>query len=151
MFLKNYTSDVPVFRTIANIEQTLAKCGVLRLQKEFGPTSNVVALTFTIPVGTSEMQVRLPAKPSEVLEQLWARYRKETTRPRKKKEDFIDQANRTAWKLVQDWIEVQMSFIQMKQADVVEVFMAYVWDGKQTYYQAIKEANYKGLLPPSSV
>lgn len=146
MFLKNYTSDVPVVRTISSIEQTLAKCGVLRLQKEFGPRADVAALTFTIPVGTSEMNVRLPAKPDEVLEQLWVRYRRETSRPRKRKEDFIEQAQRTAWKLVQDWIEVQMSFIQMKQADVVEVFMAYVWDGKRTYYQSLKESNYKGLL-----
>lgn len=36
--------------------------------------------------------------------------------------------------------------IQMKQADTLQVFLPYVFDGKRTYYQALKESNFRGLL-----
>jgi hypothetical protein len=40
----------------------------------------------------------------------------------------------------------QLSLIQMRQADFIQVFLPYVWDGKQTFYQALKASNYKALL-----
>jgi hypothetical protein len=61
--------------------------------------------------------------------------------------DFAEQASRTAWKIVQDWIEVQMSMIQMKQADTLQVFLPYVYDGKRTFYQVLQQNNFRGLLP----
>lgn len=71
------------------------------------------------------------------------------SRKKKRKVDFKEQASRTAWRLIQDWVEVQLSMVQMKQADFVQVFLPYVWDGKrnQTFYAALKECGYKGLLP----
>ena len=65
----------------------------------------------------------------------------------KKRSDFDEQGRRTAWKTIRDWIEVQMSMIQLQQADFREVFMPYIWNGKRTFFQAIKESNFKGLLP----
>lgn len=35
MFLKNYTSEVPVSQTIYRIEQVLIKCGVSGITKEY--------------------------------------------------------------------------------------------------------------------
>lgn len=72
------------------------------------------------------------------------------SRKKKKKSDFAEQAERTAWKLVQDWVEVQLSMIQMKQADFVQVFLPYVWDGRETLYQRIKSTGYRALLPETS-
>ncbi len=40
-----------------------------------------------------------------------------------------------------------MSMIQMKQAETLQVFLPYVYDGRQTYYDAMKTANFRGLLP----
>jgi hypothetical protein len=50
---------------------------------------------------------------------------------------------------MQDWVEVQMSMIQTKQADFIQVFLPYVWDEqrKQTFYQALKSSGFKALLP----
>ena len=65
----------------------------------------------------------------------------------KKKADFAEQAERTAWKLVQDWVEVQMSMVQLKQADVREVFLAYIWNGRQTFFQNLEQTGFRALLP----
>ena len=163
MFLKNYTSAVPVSETIRKIEAVLIRCGVSGITKEYGPQANVSALRFEIAIpGSSTVNIRLPVDRDRALEALWANYVNDDdlspdggelawgSQKRKKKSDFKDQAERTAWKIVQDWVEVQMSMIQLKQADFVEVFLPYVWDGRSTVYSRIKAADYRALLPERS-
>lgn len=161
-FLKNYTSEVPVSKTINRIESVLIRCGVLRITKEYGPQSEVTAIRFHIPVnGTGEMSVRLPADREKALDALWLNYANGdklspdgktlawSPHKKKKRSDFADQAERTAWKIVQDWIEIQMSMVQMRQAEQVEVFMPYIWDdrSKTTLFGRLKQGGYRALLP----
>lgn len=67
------------------------------------------------------------------------------------KKSFYEQAVRTAWRIQQDWVEVQMSLIKLGQADFREVFMAFIWDGetKQTFFETMRGNNFKQL--PESV
>jgi len=160
MFLKNYTSDVPVSESIRRIENVLLKCGVTGIMKEYSANQRIVAITFRVTDsdGRSWM-VRLPAKEKEAIDALFldyadgARISKDGQRldgyyPRKHKarKDFVAQGERTAWRIVKDWVEVQMSMVQLKQADLMEVFLPYAWDGRRTYYQSLKKSNYAGLL-----
>lgn len=162
MFLKNYTSDVPVSQTIYRIEQVLIKCGVSGITKEYGPTGEVAAVIFHIKLDPEKpaVTIRLPANKEAALQALWLNYvdgEKLTpagdafawgSRKSKKKSDFKDQAEKTAWKIVQDWVEVQMSMIQMKQVDsFLQVFLPYVWDGRETYYQKLKSSGFRAMLP----
>lgn len=66
------------------------------------------------------------------------------------KQRIQEQAERTAWKLVQDWIEVQVSMIVMKQAESLEVFMPYIWDGRQTYFEYSRAQQFKALPEAST-
>lgn len=68
-------------------------------------------------------------------------------RKSKTKKDFREQAERTAWRLAQDWLEVELSRMNLKQGDVREVFLAYVWDGHQTLFQRIENNGFRALLP----
>lgn len=159
MFLKNYTSEVPVSTTIYRIEQVLIRCGVTGIMKEYGLNQKVTAITFRVemPEGGRQM-IRLPADEDKALDALWKDYAgadesKHTpgtcvygSRKKRTKKNFAEQAARTAWKIVQDWVEVQMSMIQMQQADLAEVFLPYFYDGRKTYYQALKESKFAGLL-----
>jgi hypothetical protein len=157
MFLKNYTSEVPVSQTIYRIEQVLIQCGVTAIAKDYGLGAKVVAITFKVdgPDG-HPMAIRLPANEAAAQEALWKDYigddllpdgkLKWPSRKRRTKESFKDQGERTAWRIVKDWVEVQMSMIQCGQADILQVFLPYVFDGKVTYYQALKEAKFAGLL-----
>lgn len=161
MFLKNYTSEVPVSQTIYRIEQVLIKCGVSGIMKEYvGTAGEIAAITFQIEAPAGKITIRLPADKAKALEALWLDYVDGDklnakgdaiegwgSRKKKRRADFAEQAARTAWKIVQDWVEVQMSMIQMKQADTLQVFLPYVYDGRRTYWQALQEANFKGLLP----
>ena len=163
MFLKNYTSEVPVSQTIYRIEQVLIKCGVSGIMKEYiGTSGEIGAISFQIEAPAGKITIRLPADKVKALDALWLDYvggdklnekgdaidRWATgSQKKKRKQDFAEQAARTAWKIVQDWIEVQMSMIQLKQADTLQVFLPYVYDGRRTYYEALRESKFAGLLP----
>lgn len=103
----------------------------------------LIALAFrvTLPTGRS-MSIRLPANSDGVFHAMM----KEVKKPREGTEVRIrEQAGKTAWKLMQDWVEVQLSLIQMQQADFVQVFLPYVWDGKSTFYEQLKAKNFLSL------
>lgn len=162
MFLKNYTSDVPASQTIFRIQQVLLKAGVKSIEMDYGPNQKVKALTFRLQFDESKppLPIRMPAKIAEAQDALWLEYVDGeklsadgnalawSSRKKKRRQDFLEQGERTAWKLIQDWIEVQLSLIQLRQVDPAQVFLSYVWDGQQTFYERIKSGNFKALMPP---
>lgn len=149
MNLKNYTSACPAHQTIAHIEAYLASAGVTGISKQY-ENGQPSAIFFHIDLPPSQYTVRLPARVADVQEFLWQDYCCKTRRPRKEKKDFLEQASRTAWKIQQDWVQVQISLIKLKQASFLEVFMGFLWDGKQSYYQSIEASKFKALPQSTS-
>lgn len=140
--IKNYTSSVPIDRTISHIEQILAQSGASGIIKDYHE-GKLTALCFRVALPTGRLvAVRLPVNQEAVYQTL----RKEIRRPRPGTlEKLRDQAARTSWKLMQDWVEVQISLIKMQQVDFMQVFLPYVWDGRRTFYAALKEKEYLAL------
>src|SRR6478735_4592837 len=165
MFLKNYTSEVPVHTTVYRIEQVLLKAGVTGIAKEYipGTEGKISAITFAIKIDEGKtVIIRLPVNEEQAQETLELNYvgteqltenrqdvkwNGSSGQKKKQRKDFREQAERTAWKIMQDWVEVQLSMIQMKQADFVQVFLPYMWDGRQTYYEQLKAKGFAGMLP----
>lgn len=161
--LKNYTSDVPAGQTIWRIQQVLLKAGVSSIEMDYGPAREVVALTFRIQFDPARppLPIRMPAKVKEAQDALWLAYAdgdKLTpdgeaiawgSRKNKKRKDFLEQGERTAWKLMQDWIEVQLSLIELRQVEPAQVFLSYVWDGQQSFYDRLKGDGLRALMRSS--
>lgn len=139
MKLKNYTSTVPVERTLARIEQVIAQAGAANISKEYNQ-GVLTALYFKVKhPGGREIPVRLPADPEAVYQTL----RKAVRRYRPGTDARLrEQARRTAWKLMQDWVEVQVSLIEMKQAEFLQVFMPYIWDGERTLFTLLRDRDF---------
>jgi hypothetical protein len=150
MALKNYTSTVSVERSIAFIEAKLAQHKASMIVKLYTPDGKVEAIAFEVRVNDIPLAFRLPAQVAACERTL-----KETL-PRRARPETIKkigaQAERTAWRIVADWIDAQMAMIELAQVDLLEVFLPYVYDGnrKQTYYQRIKERGFKALLPAAT-
>lgn len=145
MNLKNYTSSVPVINSINRIEHRLAQAGATHIAKSYNG-ERPIGMIFQIPVGNLPMTFKLPAKPEKVFEFMI----KQRNRPPKGSalETLRMQAERTAWKILSDWIDIQVSLIQVDQVEAVEVFLPYVYDGKnnQTLFEKMKENNFKQLM-----
>jgi len=130
------------------------------MEEYTGTDGEIGAISFQILAATGKLTIRLPADKERALEALWLDYadgaklnakgdaiEEYGNRKKLRKQDFAKQADRTAWKIVQDWVEVQMSMIQLKQAETLQVFLPYVYNGKKTFYQSLKETNFRGLIP----
>lgn len=144
MNIKNYTSGVPAEKSISRIEKILVEMGATSINKQYGDDKKIIAICFLIVVSGNTIPFKLPAKASEVYDVL----RSEIKRPQQGTlANLYDQSERTAWKLVCEWVEIQMSMIKLKQADFIEVFLPYVYDyaNNKTFYQSIKDGGFKQL------
>ncbi len=145
--MKNYTSTVPVEVTIGRIEKILMKAKVRNVMKDYDD-GNLVALYFTLknPTTDSDIAVRMPANVQAVMTVL----RGDRFLTAEGKRRMWAQANRTAWKLMQDWLQVQLSLIEMGQAKTLEVFMPYFWslDQRKSYFELALSDGFRGLLLP---
>lgn len=147
MHIKNYTSTVPVSRTISRIEQFLASIGVSSILKEYNTDGTIGALIFSMlsPNGNgTQIKIRLPAN----VEAVGKTMAKEIKRyHRGTRERLEQQAERTAWKLMQDWIEVQSSLVKMNQVEAMEVFLPFVYfeERRTTLYNVLKRQEFKLL------
>ena len=56
-----------------------------------------------------------------------------------------EQANRTAWRIVKEWVAAQMALIETGMVDMEEVFLPYMLTGNRTVYQALSEGKFKAL------
>ena len=134
--VKNYTSQVPASRSVNHIEERLVKHGAKNILKLY-ESGKLIGVAFIVAVNGSDMSFRLPARVDRVEKQL----RGLVHRPRSGTMDRIaDQAERTAWRLLADWVDVQMSLIELDQAELVEIFMPYIYDysKNQTLFEKMK-------------
>jgi hypothetical protein len=146
MGLKNYTSQVPVSRSISYIEAKLARHGARQVVKFYDEKKRVASVAFIMMADGVEVPYKLPAKVAQCEQIL----RSEVRRPRADTfERIARQAERTAWKIVSDWVDAQMAMIELSQVEFMEVFLPYLYSfaKEQTFFEAIKERGYKALLP----
>jgi hypothetical protein len=146
MALKNYTSQISASRSISWIEDKLARHGAKQILKEYSPDGRVTSIAFIIHINGMELPYHLPARIDECEKVL----RAEIRRPR---EDTIkrisEQAERTAWKILADWIDAQIAMVELAQVDIAEVFLPYLFDRskQQTFYHYLKNRGFQKALP----
>src|SRR5262245_62846274 len=123
MNLANYTSGVPANRTIADIEAILADAEAVSVNKLYGHDRTIASLSFAVPLNGHLVNIQLPAKVDKVYQVL----RAEVRRPREGTDQrILEQAERTAWRIMWEWVRVQMSLVKLKQADLIQIFLPYV-------------------------
>jgi hypothetical protein len=85
----------------------------------------LASIAFIVAIGEKDFPFKLPARIDRVEKVLYEMYR----RPRAGTAQKIkDQAERTAWKILADWVDIQMSLVELDQAELLEVFMPYLYN-----------------------
>lgn len=149
MNIKNYTSTVPASLSVTRIEAALVELGAERIHK--GYKGKVLdSISFSIKVGENVVPFMLPAQVDEIEKKFNAKRNLPSWRKMSETQKQADreQAERTAWKLIYEWVLIQATMINLKQAEFMEVFLPYVYrvDKQQTFFKSLKESNYKALL-----
>jgi hypothetical protein len=152
--LLNYTSSVPAERSISYIEHMLMQAGATHLSKAIGDDKTVAGFYFQLGIRKGDqiypLTFKLPVRVDAVKKVL----QREVKRPRPETMRRIEeQSQRTAWKILSDWVDAQLAMIQLEQAEAVEIFLPYVYDGQRdkTYFEIIKAGGFKQLqLTPTA-
>jgi len=134
--LKNYTSTVPATKSIASIEDMLMQMGAINISKEI-ENQKVKSIAFELFVkhGTPPLYFKLEAKVENVL--IILRKIKRNTTEKQLKE----QAERTAWKICYDWLVMQKTMLELKQAEPLQLFLPYLYDSRnnKTFAETIND------------
>lgn len=142
--IRNYTTNIPASTTIGEIQVMLAKSGATGIAMDYDGQGNIKALFFRIVVGNKEMPFKLPAKPEAVYEVLHAHKQGEETYREQRMQNSID----VAWRIVKDWLETQLTLVDLQQAEMAEIFFPYLVVGNnKTLYESSKEMQFENLLP----
>lgn len=127
--IKNYTSEAKVENTVQKIEELVVKkMHARQFFKEY-KNGEIHGIIFVIPTDKGDLPFKMPSR-VEKLEKI--------LKP--------DQARRTAWKNIYDWIDAQIALIETEQVKVEEVMLPYLTTPEGVTLFEIMEKN-KFALP----
>lgn len=120
MALLNYTTKIDPDKTASEITKCLASHGASAIMTEYDPSSSyLVALSFRVVVDGQPMGFRLPCDWQPVQQIL----ERDAKVPRANRTQ--EQAVRTAWRIVKDWVEAQMALVETRMVTTQQVFLPY--------------------------
>ncbi len=139
--LKDYTTTIDTDKTVSQITAILVAHGAQSILAQYDG-GRVTAIAFQVKRGDGHLSIKLPADPEAVQKVLNRQYmagkvtRWHTT---------LEHAERVAWRIIKDWVEVQMAMLDTEQVKLEQIFLAYVVapDGR-TLFQYVEDRN---LLP----
>ena len=137
-----YTTTIPAWRTIAEVEHLLMEHGATAVIKQF-EDGHVVGLSFAVESNGQMIPIKLPVRIPQVLE---AMRRDKREHPKKQIKLTMEQAEMVAWRQIRDWVEVQMQMVELEQMTMVQVFLQGIQDrAGNTLYERLESSGY--LLP----
>jgi hypothetical protein len=129
MGLLNYTTKIDPDKTAAEISRCLSSHGASAVMTEYDKERGLVsALAFRITVNGQSMSFRLPCDWKPVYTIITKGKKNPHWDEAKKRRwisDWEQQAVRTAWRIVKDWVEAQMALVETQMVTTQQVFLPY--------------------------
>lgn len=132
MPIANYSTDVPVSRTLGHVMGMLATSGASAISQQL-EQGQVVGISFNIETEYGWRTYRMPVRIDDVRKVLIA----DKVQPRYQTREH---AARVAWRIAHDWLRAQMALIEAGMGSLDEVMMPYTLvGGNQTAYEAYQQ------------
>ena len=142
--LLDYTTKVPVSRTIAQVQAKLVEHGARAVMMEYDDRGRITALAFNVNMPNGELPIRLPIDAAATLRVL---QRQATDREIPAGYAKDDHAYRVAWRNIFHWVSAQLALLETEMVRMEEIFLPYVITRSgQTIYQVMAEKHF--LLGP---
>lgn len=143
MSLLNYTTQIQVEKTVAEISKALAQAKAQGVLTEYGPDGVLTAISFRVMRPYGMMSFRLPAN----VDKVFAVISRDKHIPPKLR--TREQASRVAWRIVKDWLEAQLAMTRAEMVAIEQVFLPYAQNEEGvTLYEALKARQFQGLALP---
>lgn len=122
MALKNRTSEGN--NTFNKIQKILSENGAKKVMFDYDGSGAVEAISFALEIDGKIVGFQLPAMVENVFNILYPNNKE--YRFERYIKSWREQAYKTAWANIRDWIDAQMALVAMRQAKVEQVFLPYV-------------------------
>ena len=146
--IRNYTSDVPVSRSVYFIQEVLVKHNAKQIITEYD--SGVISgIAFLIDTPKGTLPIKLPVRTKNVEAIFFAQKkpRRNWMNPEPLTQQEKEQAARTAWKNLYEWVDMQMTLLDMDQVRMEEIFLPYMaTPSGKTFFEVMED---RGFLLPS--
>lgn len=138
MPILNYTTTVDSFKTSSEIEKILVQHKAKSIMKNYeGET--ITAMSFLIDTGSRQIPVKMPVKIDKCLKVL----QKEKQSGSRNIKATREQAEKVAWRILKDWVEVQMALLDVEMVTLQEIFLPYIVDQNgQTVYEKLEQSQF---------
>lgn len=141
MAVRNYTTQIKVEKTVSEIETILIKFGAQGIYKEYQGT-RIQSIMFFLFKDGQKIPFKLPIsldKTRTIINKavnegkLSKKYLQEPLRS--------EQGERVACRIIKDWIDSQLSLLEMEFSEATEILLPYAFDYSQnkTLYQKFIE------------
>jgi len=143
--VKNFSTSVSVSKTITEIEKMLTKYGATHILKEYDAEGRPIVLIFSIMTEHGKMGIRLPLNPSKVLS-VFKKQVSNNLLPRKYWDgDWAEQqAHRVGWRIIKDWLDAQITLLNIEMVKIEEIFLPYIYNEKlgMTIYEMLDQGKF---------
>lgn len=119
--IKNYTTTKSAEETIAEIQQLLSEHGVTAMMTEYDGRQ-VDAVSFRMRIDGNDMSFRLPCNWRAVREVF---KEQGITSVKHRDKNLDNQAIRTAWRVIKDWIDAQLALVEINMVTIPQIFLPY--------------------------
>lgn len=131
MAIKNYTTKVDVYTTVGEIQNALARAGASKIIVDYD-RGKPQAVMFCLNTAGGMRGFTLPAPVEGTLRVFAAQ---------KIKVDQ-EQAEKTAWRNIRDWVLAQTALVECCNAPMDQVFLPYLTNNKgQTLFEVYSSGN----------
>jgi hypothetical protein len=142
MPLLNYTTSVPVARTVAQIHGLLVEAGARQIGTDYDATGQPVGIMFVTDTVAGPRAFVLPVIANRVQavlerEKVERRYR------------TPEHSQRVAWRIVKDWVEAQLAIIRTEMVTLDQVMLPYMKAGPEgeTVYELYRQEHLALPMP----
>jgi len=141
MPLKNSTSRSQ--NTFDKIQRVLAENGAKKIMYDYSSDGKLESISFAIELKGKPIGFRLPANIDKVVEIMyggkdhWGQTKKPSDAQR-------EQAYKTGWANIRDWIDAQLALVKTQQVEIAQVFLPYMVtkNGKTLYDQVVTDPSF---------
>ena len=144
MPLLNYTTKVNAQKTVTEVMGLLVTKGADEISIVYDDNQQPAGLKWSVlSPRLGRVAFALPCNTDAVFVKL-TEQRVMVTSPESRRQ----QAIRTSWRILKDWVEAQMALLETGMVTMDEIFLPYMLSGGRTFYQALVAGEFKALNPP---
>ena len=141
----NYTTSVPVTRTLAEVQHMLAEHGADAVAVRF-TDKQPVGVSFTLATAHGPRAYTLPVNVAGVHRLLIEQHR--ARRGVQRAQTTPEHAARVAWRVLKDWLAAQLAIIDARMASLDQVMLPYLHaepGSDRTLYELFQEREQRAI------